>query len=104
MAEDLAAVLDELDVGLVKIAAHDWGGPVAMHVLLRHPDRVTGFAGFNAVAPAVRDRAEGHGDHSRAAHGYRAHAQDITFEHVPGVGHWIVDEAHDLVLARIRAL
>jgi pimeloyl-ACP methyl ester carboxylesterase len=31
---------------------------------------------------------------------YETRATDIAFEHVPGVGHWIVEEAHDLVLDR----
>lgn len=35
--------------------------------------------------------------------GYEEHASDIAFEHVPGVGHWIVEEAHDLVLERLRS-
>jgi pimeloyl-ACP methyl ester carboxylesterase len=34
--------------------------------------------------------------------GYEDHASDITFEHVPGVGHWIIEQAHDLVLERLR--
>ena len=35
--------------------------------------------------------------------GYENYARDITFEHVPGVGHWIVEQAHDLVLDRLRS-
>jgi pimeloyl-ACP methyl ester carboxylesterase len=35
MADDLAAVLDRLDVGPVKLVAHDWGGPVAFIMMLR---------------------------------------------------------------------
>jgi pimeloyl-ACP methyl ester carboxylesterase len=205
MAEDLAAVLDQLDVGPVTIAAHDWGGPVALLLLLRHAGRVTGIAGFNTVGPWLRadgpllahlwafyyqyplllpgigprvigdprqrylrwltrwlgggfqpsevdlrlylDRM---GDPARAYAGsqwyrtfpreavswlrgayadsrvdvplrwvtglkdpvitpvlhdnYREHATDITFEHVPDAGHWIHEQAPELVLDRIRAL
>ena len=54
MALDLLAVLDELGVQRVKIAAHDWGGPVAFELLLRAPERVSGFAGFNTLAPWLR--------------------------------------------------
>jgi pimeloyl-ACP methyl ester carboxylesterase len=36
--------------------------------------------------------------------GYEVHAEDVTFEHVDGVGHWIVDQTHDLVLDHIRTL
>jgi pimeloyl-ACP methyl ester carboxylesterase len=51
MAEDLAAVLDRLGVDKVKLVAHDWGGPAAFIMMLRHPDKVTGFFGCNTVAP-----------------------------------------------------
>lgn len=53
MADDLAAVLDRLGVGPVKLVAHDWGGPVAIIMMLRHPARVTGFFGLNTAAPWV---------------------------------------------------
>ena len=45
MAEDLAAVLDRLGVGAVRLVAHDWGGPVAIIMMLRHPEKVSGFSG-----------------------------------------------------------
>ncbi|KQH81306.1 MULTISPECIES: alpha/beta fold hydrolase [Mycobacterium] len=54
MAGDLATVLDKLGIATVKLAAHDWGGPVAFILMLRHPDRVTGFFGMNTVAPWVK--------------------------------------------------
>jgi pimeloyl-ACP methyl ester carboxylesterase len=54
MADDLAAVLDRLGVGPVTLVAHDWGGPVAFIMMLRHPRKVTGFFGVNTVAPWVQ--------------------------------------------------
>ncbi len=54
MADDLAAVLDQLNVESVKLVAHDWGGPVAFILMLRHPAKVTGFFGLNTSAPWVR--------------------------------------------------
>jgi pimeloyl-ACP methyl ester carboxylesterase len=54
MADDLAAVLDGLAVESVKLVAHDWGGPVAFIMMLRHPAKVTGFFGLNTSAPWVR--------------------------------------------------
>ncbi|KZS68842.1 epoxide hydrolase [Mycobacterium kansasii] len=54
MADDLAAVLDRLGVEKVKLVAHDWGGPVAFIMMLRHPGKVTGFFGLNTSAPWVR--------------------------------------------------
>ncbi|MCV7258658.1 alpha/beta fold hydrolase [Mycobacterium shimoidei] len=56
MAEDLSGVLDRLGVGPVKLVAHDWGGPVAFILMLRHPEKASGFFGLNTVAPwANRD-------------------------------------------------
>jgi pimeloyl-ACP methyl ester carboxylesterase len=54
MAEDLAAVLDRLGIASVRLVAHDWGGPVAFIMMLRHPEKVTGFFGVNTVAPFVK--------------------------------------------------
>ncbi|OBK53227.1 alpha/beta fold hydrolase [Mycobacterium sp. 1081908.1] len=51
MADDLAAVLDRLGVATVTLAAHDWGGPIAFIMMLRHPEKVTGFFGMNTAAP-----------------------------------------------------
>lgn len=53
MADDLGAVLDRLGVGRVRLVAHDWGGPVAMIMLLRHPEKVSGFFGLNTIGPWV---------------------------------------------------
>jgi pimeloyl-ACP methyl ester carboxylesterase len=205
MAEDLLAVLDELGVARAWIAAHDWGGLAGSILLLRHPDRVAGFAGFNTVAPWIKldgpnlrhawafyyqypllfpgvgprligssnqrylhwfvrwvgggfqwpepdariylgrwqDPARAYagsqwyrtfqtretfswirGEYTDARvevpmrwvtglkdpvitptmhRGYEDYSSNITFEHVPGVGHWIVEQAHDLVLERLRS-
>lgn len=54
MGEDLAGVLDRLGVAPVRVVAHDWGGPAAFIMMLRHPDRVRGFFGVNTVAPFVK--------------------------------------------------
>ncbi|KZS83138.1 epoxide hydrolase [Mycobacterium persicum] len=54
MADDLATVLDRLGVEKVKLVAHDWGGPAAFIMMLRHPAKVTGFFGLNTSAPWVR--------------------------------------------------
>ena len=201
MAEDLLAVLDQIGVERTWIAAHDWGGPPAFILLLRHPQRVAGFAGFNTLAPwlkldgpnlrhawayyyqfplmfpriigspaqryqrwltrwsgggydwpaedaeiylsRLRDPARAYagsqwyrtfltseflswsrGEYADAHvevplrwvtglkdptikpvlhHGYETYADDIAFENIPDVGHWIVEQAHDLVLERLRS-
>jgi pimeloyl-ACP methyl ester carboxylesterase len=186
------------------LAAHDWGGPVAFILLLRHPELVTGFCGFNTIAPwlALDARTLRHawrfyyqfpmlapglgprllgsprqrylrwlmrwvgggyawsgpdteiylermreparalagsrwyrsfqarealawlrGEYADARvtvpvrwvtgledpvimpvlhRGYAAHVSDLGFEEVPGVGHWIIEQAPDLVLDRLR--
>lgn len=53
-AEDLAAVLDHLGVEKVTLVGHDWGGPAAFIMMLRHPAKVTGFFGLNTSTPFVR--------------------------------------------------
>ncbi len=54
MADDLAAVLEHLGIATVKLVGHDWGGPVAFIMMLRHPEKVTGFFGMNTAAPYVK--------------------------------------------------
>jgi pimeloyl-ACP methyl ester carboxylesterase len=54
MADDLAGVLDRMGVEKVKLVAHDWGGPVAFIMMLRNPEKVTGFLGLNTSAPWTR--------------------------------------------------
>ena len=54
MADDLAAVLDRLGVASVRLVATDWGGPVAAFMMLRHPEKVTGFFGLNTVGPWLK--------------------------------------------------
>jgi len=54
MADDLAAVLDRLGAGPVKLVAHDWGGPVSFIMMLRHPGKVTGYFGVNTLAPWLK--------------------------------------------------
>jgi pimeloyl-ACP methyl ester carboxylesterase len=51
MADDLAVVVDRLGVGPVRLVGHDWGGPVAFIMMLRHPEKVAGFFGINTLAP-----------------------------------------------------
>ena len=205
MGDDLAAVIDELGCGPVKLAAHDWGGPAAYSMLFNHPDLVSAFTGFNTVAPVMKmdlstlrhawrfwyqlvimtpffgprilasskrrfiklllkwvgggyewsaeeldiflnrfddpKRAEAgsqwyrtfqlhealrwtKGHYTRpvdiplrwitgikdpvvtsALHtSHRELSRDISFEEVPGIGHWIVEQAPDLVLERLREL
>jgi pimeloyl-ACP methyl ester carboxylesterase len=51
MADDLADVLDRLEVGPVRLVGHDWGGPIAFIMMLRHPEKAAGFFGVNTFTP-----------------------------------------------------
>jgi pimeloyl-ACP methyl ester carboxylesterase len=55
MADDLATVLDRLSTDAVRlVVAHDWGGPVAFLLMLRHPDKVSGLFGLNTLGPGTQ--------------------------------------------------
>lgn len=47
LADDMAALLDALDLERVKVLAHDWGGVVGFHLCLRHPQRVERYLTLN---------------------------------------------------------
>jgi pimeloyl-ACP methyl ester carboxylesterase len=47
VASDLLALLDELGLGRVLLVGHDWGGWIGHLMILREPDR---FSGFLALA------------------------------------------------------
>ena len=57
LARDVIALLDELGVGEVTVAGHDWGGYVGFLMALEHPDRIKGFLAANVLPPwGARDR------------------------------------------------
>jgi pimeloyl-ACP methyl ester carboxylesterase len=47
LADDLAAVLDELGIEQTAVMAHDWGGVAGFHLCLRHPERVSRYVALN---------------------------------------------------------
>ena len=58
-ADDVAALLDQLDVGPVIVVGYSMGGPVAQLLWHRHPDKVAGLvfcATSNHFVPGVRER------------------------------------------------
>jgi pimeloyl-ACP methyl ester carboxylesterase len=57
LKRDILALLDELEVGQVTIAGHDWGGYVGFLLALEHPERVRSFLALNVLPPwPARDR------------------------------------------------
>lgn len=47
LTDDLAGLLDALDIGKAIFCGHDWGGMVVWEMALRHPSRVAGVIGVN---------------------------------------------------------
>lgn len=44
LADDVIALLEQLELGRVRLGGHDWGGMVGFHVCLKAPDRVSHYA------------------------------------------------------------
>jgi pimeloyl-ACP methyl ester carboxylesterase len=51
LADDMIALLDQLGVGEVTVAGHDWGGYVGFLLALEHPERVKGFLALGILPP-----------------------------------------------------
>ncbi|MEM8988437.1 MAG: alpha/beta hydrolase [Pseudomonadota bacterium] len=47
LTDDMAGLLDALDLERAVFAGHDWGGIVVWHMAMLHPDRVAGVIGVN---------------------------------------------------------
>jgi pimeloyl-ACP methyl ester carboxylesterase len=57
LADDMVALLDELGVGEVTVAGHDWGGYVGFLLAMRDSDRIRGFLAASILPPwPPRDR------------------------------------------------
>jgi pimeloyl-ACP methyl ester carboxylesterase len=57
LARDVLALLDELGIGEVIVAGHDWGGYVGFLLAMEHPDRIRGLLAANILPPwPPRDR------------------------------------------------
>ncbi len=47
LTDDLAGLLDAMEIRKAVFCGHDWGGLVVWQMALRHPDRVAGVIGVN---------------------------------------------------------
>jgi proline iminopeptidase len=73
---DAIAVLDELQLSQVTVLGHSWGGHLALHVALAHPDRVAGLVvveplgavGDGGAAELMQHLGERMSPESAAAH------------------------------------
>ena len=51
LATDILCLLDELNIGPVRLVGHDWGGFVGFLMCLREPDRFERYLALNIVTP-----------------------------------------------------
>lgn len=51
MAEDIISLMDNLGISKAIVAGHSMGGPMALTVAARHPDRVAGVVAIGPVNP-----------------------------------------------------
>jgi pimeloyl-ACP methyl ester carboxylesterase len=51
LMRDIIALLDELGVGELTIAGHDWGGYVGFLLALEQPERIKSFLALNVLPP-----------------------------------------------------
>lgn len=56
VASDLLALLDELGVGRALLVGHDWGGYIGFLMVLRAPERFSGYMPLNIAHPWVSPR------------------------------------------------
>lgn len=52
MAEDVISLMDHLEIPKAIVAGHSMGGPMALTVAARHPDRVAGVVAIGPVNPS----------------------------------------------------
>ncbi|MDQ6746712.1 MAG: alpha/beta hydrolase [Candidatus Dormibacteraeota bacterium] len=57
LATDILALLDELNLGPVRLVGHDWGGFVGFLMCLREPDRFERYLALNIMTPWINPRA-----------------------------------------------
>ena len=56
LGQDVASLVEALGEERAHVVGHDWGGGVAWHVAVRHPNRVNKLAVINAPHPAAYER------------------------------------------------
>jgi pimeloyl-ACP methyl ester carboxylesterase len=57
LAKDIIRVMDTLGISKAAIVGHDWGGVVAWHIAMNHPERITKLIVINAPHPKAYRRA-----------------------------------------------
>lgn len=59
LAQDISSLIEHLGEKEAHVVGHDWGGAVAWHVGMRHPDQVRSLTILNSPHPRVLQKALG---------------------------------------------
>ena len=86
VARDIAALMTRLGHDRFRVAAHDWGGPVAFALAAQFPERVVAMAIFDAPVP---------GDGGDVVHHNRWH---FGFHALPGLPEALTEGREDIYL------
>jgi pimeloyl-ACP methyl ester carboxylesterase len=78
LADDVLAVLDELEVGRVKLVGHDWGGWIGFLLCLKAPQRFQRYLALNILHPWLTWR-------TTLPHAWRFWYQQLIL--APGIGY-----------------
>ena len=53
LVQDMLALLDAMGLQRVAVCGHDWGGIIALHLAMKHPERVSKLIALNSVHPYI---------------------------------------------------
>lgn len=90
---DLLAAIDALGLDAVTVVGHGWGGTLAMHLAIAHPDRVTSLVVAGTAGPWVTAA-------SMLRHAWW-YATTIPYE-TPLLGRWVARRCPWLLCAVLR--
>jgi pimeloyl-ACP methyl ester carboxylesterase len=93
LAEELVGLLEHLGIPRAHLAAHSFGGAVALQAALLHPDRVRSLALFDVRVPALQPLPSTHDDDGWRARreALRARGMDVT-EDTPKVLYSLLED------------
>ena len=80
LVSDLVSLLDALEIGQVKLVAHDWGAVIAWRLCIQHPERVERYAALSVGHPTA---------YSSASIEQKLRGWYILSMQLRGVGRWI---------------
>lgn len=106
LAADVVALVERLGEGRARgVVGHDWGGAIAWHVAMHHPDRLERLAILNAPHPATFARAlRSPLQHVRSAYVYLAQLPWLPERAVSMRDGWLLRRAMRRMVQRPGAL